>query len=81
MLLVCHYAMIYNKSINQSKRPTAARQPRGRRMDMTTKEKVACLESYMSDHWGETLAEDLWQRSCACIDDEELAELYDAYLA
>lgn len=48
---------------------------------MTTKEKVNCLENYINEHCREDLAEDLWQRTNACIDDDDLADLYDEYLA
>lgn len=47
---------------------------------MTTKEKVAYLENYISNHAGEELAEWLWEQTNRCTTDKELASLADIYL-
>ena len=47
---------------------------------MTIKEKIAYLEHYISTHYGEGLAEWLWEQTNNCTTDKELAVLVDRCL-
>lgn len=46
---------------------------------MTIKEKADAIDRAIEKDWGGELGEILWAESCQCVNEEELAELYDEY--
>ena len=44
---------------------------------MTTKEKIAFVEAYINNHYGEELSEWLFELTTHCTTDEQIAKLYD----
>lgn len=42
--------------------------------------KAACIDAFITKYWGSELGEKLWLLSCQCVNDKEMADLYDKYL-